>query len=407
MFQSNQVSTMNSKILGGILLICGTSIGTGILGIPSDTAESGFGFSLVLFILCWLFSTLAALYYMEVHLWQKSPNSNLLSITKYFFGPKAKILVWIVYLALLYSLMCTYLLAGSSWIIQSVHVVAHIQLGEIPGMLFFISLIGLFIFFGIRVVDHVNRWMLVGLAFSFVMILAITLPSIHPELLLQSAQNLWSLPKALPLLITAFGYSIIVPSLSTYFDRNPSMLQKTIIIGSLITLLIYILWEVAALGTIPLMGHYGLRAIAHSLDNGTGVANALIHITQSRFITYAITIFALFAVITSFLGVSMALFHALADGMQLETKGLSGGLLLVHTYIPPVIFLELIPSGFNQILSWAGVLVAFLMGVLPVLMVFKGRYVLQQKGYRVPGGPLLLSLVLLFFIAVMLAEFLG
>jgi tyrosine-specific transport protein len=395
---------MNSKTWGGILLICGTSVGAGILGIPSDTAENGFGVSMLLFLLCWLFSTISALYYMEVHLWQPSPTANLLSITHYFFGSKFKAFVWLVYLALLYSLMCTYLLAGSSWIIQSVHFVTHISLSELSGMLGFIGLIGLFIFFGIRAVDHVNRWISVGLAVSYVCILAITMPTLHPHLLQQLPQNVWAIPHALPLLITAFGYSIIIPSLSTYFERNAALLQKAVLIGSVITLFIYILWEIATLGNIPLLGPHGLRAIANSLDNGTAVASALIYITQNPYLATILTLFALFAVITSFLGVSMALYHTLADGLQMQTTGLHGALLLCLTYFPPMIFLWLIPTGFNQILSWAGALVAFLMGILPVVMVIKGRYFFKHTGYRVAGGIGLLLCVLLFFIAVMIAE---
>ncbi|MCX7090958.1 MAG: hypothetical protein NTU48_05865 [Legionellales bacterium] len=395
---------MNSKIVGGILLICGTSIGTGILGIPSDTGEAGFSWSIILFILCWGFSTIAALYYLEIHLWQKSPTANLLSITQFFFGKKTKNLVWIVYLALLYSLMCTYLLAGSSWIIQSVDYFWHISLHQMVGMVGFIGLIGLFIFFGIHVVDHVNRAMSIGLALTYILILCITLPTVDSHLLTQPAQNVWQLPQAIPLLITAFGYSIIVPSLSTYFERKSDILQKTILLGSIVTLFIYILWEIATLGNIPLFGASGLRVIAHGLDNGTGVANALVHISHNAYLSYIITAFALFAVITSFLGVSMALYHALADGLQMESKGLSGAFLLCLTYIPPMLFLKCIPTGFNQILGWAGMLVALLMGVLPMLMIFKGRHHLKLKGYRVPGGNVLAGLVLMFFVGVVLAE---
>ena len=395
---------MNSKMIGGILLICGTSVGTGILGIPSDTGEAGFGWSLVLFFLCWIFSTLAALYYLEVHLWQKSLTANLLSITQFFFGDKVKKLVWIVYLALLYSLMCTYLLAGSSWVLQSASYLWHINLAPMVGIFTFIALIGLFIFFGIRMVDHVNRAMSIGLALCYILILSITLPTVDSTLLAQPAQHLLKIPHAIPLLITAFGYSIIVPSLSLYFERNSHDLQKTIIWGSVVTLVIYLLWEIATLGNIPLSGIHGLRAIAHSMDNGTGVANALIHISQNSYLTSVLTLFALFAVITSFLGVSMALYHTLADGLELETQGLSGALLLSLTYIPPIIFLKLIPTGFNQILSWAGMLLAFLMGVLPMLMIFKGRYKLGLKGYCVPGGFWLAALVWVFFFGVIAVE---
>lgn len=395
---------MNSKMIGGILLICGTSVGTGILGIPSDTGEAGFGWSMILFVLCWVFSTLAALYYLEIHLWQKNPSSNLLSMTQSFFGPKIKKVVWVVYLALLYSLMCTYLLAGSSWILQSATYMWQINMQPTVGMLLFITLIGLFIFFGIRVVDHVNRAMSIGLALTYILILWITLPTVDVKLLAQPAQSIAQLPQAIPLLITAFGYSIIVPSLSIYFERDSKILQKTILWGSLVTLVIYVLWELATLGNIPLYGSHGLREIAHSLDNGTGVANALIHITRNSHLTYIITLFAMFAVITSFLGVSMALFHTLADGLDMEVKGIPGVILLGLTYLPPILFLKLIPTGFNQILSWAGMLLAFLMGVLPMLMIFKGRYQLKYKGYKVLGGRFLAVLVIVFFGAVMIVE---
>ena len=41
---------MNSKVLGGILLIVGTSIGGGMLALPLATAEGGFIGALVLLI---------------------------------------------------------------------------------------------------------------------------------------------------------------------------------------------------------------------------------------------------------------------------------------------------------------------------------------------------------------------
>jgi tyrosine-specific transport protein len=395
---------MKSKMLGGIFLVCGTSIGTGILGVPSITAESGFGYSMILFALCWVFSTLAALYYMEAHLWQSTPAANLLSMTHFFFGPKAKVAVWVIYLSLLYSLMCTYLLAGSSWISESALRVAHIPIGSVTSMLMFIGLIGLFVFFGIRAVDRVNRLMSIGLGVCLMVILWMTLPTVSQSILQDKSAQLAAMPRALPLLITAFGYSIIVPSLSVYFKKQAHALQKTILIGSLITWLIYALWELATLGNIPLLGSHGLRVIAHSKDNGTEVANALIYFSHHAQLSMVLTLFAVFAVITSFLGVSMALYHALVDGLNLESKGVSGLTALFLTYIPPMVFLLVFPTGFSQILSWAGVLVALLMGLLPTAMVWKGRYQDGLSGYQVVGGKPLLIGVAVFFVGVILAE---
>lgn len=397
---------MKSKMLGGIFLICGTSIGTGILGVPSITAASGFVNSMVLFFICWLFSTLAALYYMEAHLWQASPNSNLLSMAESFFGSTVKSMVWVIYLGLLYSLMCTYLLAGSSWIAEALSMFTSIKLGQMMGMTLFILLIGLFIFFGIRAVDRVNRFMSLGLALSFIIILGLILPTVTVPYLLDKSNHLSAMPSALPLLITAFGYSIIVPSLDAYFDKQAKLLQKAIIIGSLLTLLIYIFWQIGTYGNIPLFGDHGLHEIAKSQDNGTEVANALIYFSKNPRLSIFLTIFAIFAVITSFLGVSMALYHALADGLKVEPRGVRGFLVLLLTYIPPMIFLLVFPTGFSQILSWAGALVALLMGLLPVAMVWKGRYINHFSGYRVYGGKALLLIVGVFFVGVVVAELL-
>ena len=397
---------MKSKFIGGVFLICGTSIGTGILGVPSITAESGFVHSLILFLTCWLFSTLAALYYMEAHLWQQNAQSNLLSMSEHFFGKIAKFGVWLVYLGLLYSLMCTYLLAGSSWIIEALAMYTSIHLNHVLGMVVFVLMIGLFIFFGIRAVDRVNRVMSFGLAMSFVLILAFILPTAQATVLFEKVGRWSTMPSALPLLITAFGYSIIVPSLDAYFDKKAHLLQKAIIWGSLLTLSVYILWELGTFGHIPSLGEHSLSAIAQSKDNGTEVANALIYFAKNSYLSALLTCFAVFAVITSFLGVSMALYHALADGLKMDCHGSSGLLLLLMTYIPPMLFLLFFPTGFSQILSFAGGLVSLLMGVLPVMMVWRGRYNCQHTGYRVLGGKAVLLVTGLFFVFVIIAELL-
>ncbi len=395
---------MRSKIWGGIFLVCGTSIGTGILAIPAVTAEVGFVYSLLLLAGCWMFTTISALYFLEAHCWQADAGSNMLSMTEHFFGRSVKSLIWIIYLALLYSLMCTYLLAGSSWLSEAYFKIFQVHLAQLPAMGLFVALIGLFICFGIRIVDKVNRWMSLGLAVSLLIILALTLPSVSHQVLFDKLNQIQCIPAALPLLITAFGYSVIVPSLNQYFHKEVSALQFTILLGSFITLITYGVWEWATLGNIPLNGAHGLRAIAHHADNGTEVANALVYFTHKAYLASVLLVFAIFAVITSFLGVSMALYHALIDGVTIQSRRVLGAVCLVLTYLPPALFLLIIPTGFSEILSWAGSLVALLLGILPAAMVWKGRYYTQLTGYRVWGGKPLLLVVMVFFVMVIAAE---
>ena len=48
--------------------------------------------------------------------------------------------------------------------------------------------------------------------------------------------------------------------------------------------------------------------------------------------------FSIFAIVTSFLGVSLSLMHFLADGLKLKEAGKGKALLLLLTFIPPLLF---------------------------------------------------------------------
>ena len=86
---------MDSKLIGGILLIVGTSIGGGMLALPIATSYLGFYGSLLLFVGCWLVMTSAALLLLEVNLWLPE-NSNLISMAKATIGQSGQIVAWLV-----------------------------------------------------------------------------------------------------------------------------------------------------------------------------------------------------------------------------------------------------------------------------------------------------------------------
>jgi tyrosine-specific transport protein len=135
-------------------------------------------------------------------------------------------------------------------------------------------------------------------------------------------------------------------------------------------------------------------------DDGTGVAIALEQIVGSSWITQSSRWFAIFAILTSLLGVSLALMHFLAEAVKGFTKKKPPQFwLVVITYLPPMLIVWFYPSGFSQILSFAGVFVAVLLGILPAMMVWHSRYSKQgiQSGYRVFGGKTLLICVMVFF----------
>jgi tyrosine-specific transport protein len=198
---------------------------------------------------------------------------------------------------------------------------------------------------------------------------------------------------------TSFGFHIIIPSLTTYLNRNVRQLKQVILIGSLIPLIVYIVWNFLTLGVIPVEGQNGLM---EGYKQGANGAHLLTLALNNPLISLVARSFSIFAIVTSFLGVSLSLMHFLADGLKLKEAGKGKALLLLLTFIPPLLFTLFYPRAFLAALEYAGAFgVILLLGVLPILMVWKGRAVHQEgSSFTTWGGKGALALGLCFSLAV-------
>lgn len=392
------------KVFGGILLASGTAIGAGMLALPLSTANSGFIPSGFAFLVCWFFMTISALLLLEVNL-RFSGDKDLISMTHLTFGIFGKTIAWIVYLLFLYTLIVAYLTGSSAWVLKTLE---KFDLNVSPNvvMMSLIFIFGLIVFYGTVVVEHMNRYLMYGLILTYVMLIVSASPSV--EMAKLSQIDLTHLPPTLPLIITAFGFAPIIPSLTQYLNRDVLALRYVVVLGGLIPLVIYLLWEWVALGIIPLSGANSFETLIQHHDDGTGVAVALEHITGNAWITQSSRWFTLFAIFTSLLGVSLALFHFLADGLGIQKKtGLHRLFLLGCIYTPPLLVVLFYPSAFSHVLSLAGILAALLFGIFPALMVWCTRYSRDKKferGYQVFGGKLMLMTVIIFFCYIVYVE---
>ncbi len=385
------------KILGGILLVSGTAIGAGMLALPVSTAHNGFIPSALSFFICWVFITLAALLLLEINLGFPG-EKDLISMVSATLGVPGKATAWVAYLLLLYSLIAAYLTGSSVWLVKMFQM-WHINLPFQSSVFILLILFGIIISYGMFIVEYINRYLMLGLVVSYLLVIVFAIPSVDINKI--EVANYQGLSSSFSLIITSFGFSIILPSLTNYLQRDPRALKIVVIAGGLIPLGVYLLWEWVALGIIPLSGSEGLLNLAAQHNDGTGVAVALERIIGNPWITHASRWFAIFAILTSLLGVSLALFHFLADGLKLKPVGSRKLALLFLTFLPPWLFVLLFPAGFGRILSFAGIFVAVLLGIMPAIMVWRYRYAhkgLQSRSvYQVEGGKGVLLAVILFF----------
>lgn len=385
---------------GAVLLIVGTSVGAAVLALPIATAQLGFIGTALTYLVCWFFMTIGALCVLEANL-SAGFGANMVSMSERLLGKPGKWATWITYLVLLYALTASYLTGASSWIIQglgyfnlslSTHMAAFIATVIVMGI----------IFCGTVFTDMINRVLMFGLLGVFVMLCTITAPHIEPSLLISHVQMQLA---PLPLIITAFGYAIIVPTLANYLQGQHKQLYRVILCGSSIPLIMYLLWELIILGTLPLLGEVSLTTIAQSGDPVTALPNQLHLKFQLPYLTLGMRYFSVFALFTSILGVCLSLFDFLADGLHLKKDSRGKLLLSFLTFLPPICFVYFFPQGFTFALSFAGIFVSILLGILPALMVWRLMNNPTEKpalGWVAHKG--LLSLTILFFIGVIVVE---
>jgi tyrosine-specific transport protein len=354
-----------NRFIGGILLVSGTSIGAGMLALPVISSFAGFLPSLGLLGFCWLFLFFTSLLLLDVNLAFKG-EVNLITMAARTLGPFGKVVCWITYLLLLYSLTAAYIAGSSPLFLQAVTWLTGYAPPSYMGPFILLLFFGFFVYLGTRSVDLLNRIFMFGLIFCYALLVAFLPPHLQFNLLEHvDNQAIWI---ALPIVITSFGFHIIIPTLSTYLDHNVKKLRLTLLIGSLVPFFVYALWEFLILGTVPLKGEAGLIA---AWQNGQTAVVSLSHILQNSWITTAANSFSFFAIMTSFLGVSLSLTDFLTDGLHMKRFSLGREFASLLTFIPPLIFVLVYPKGFIVALQFAGIFVVILLCIFPALMALK------------------------------------
>lgn len=377
---------MNLKLWGGIFLVIGTSIGAGILALPIANAVVGFWWSSFLMVLCWCAMTFSALLLLEVNLWLPE-GSNLITMAGATLGRWGQIVAWFAMLLLLYALLAGYI-AGGTDVLGSLIKVLPLSWPYSVNAIVFTTVLGAVVYFGTRSIDYVNRGFMSVKLMAFALLLSFILPHIQMKhLQIQTPLVLSALLAPLTVIITSFGYGVIIPSLRTYFKSDLNQLRRVIIIGSLIPLVCYFLWDLVIMSVIPLHSDMGLLHMLHSGHPTSELVQALDQQLQSNRITSVSRLFTSISMVTSFLGVALALSDFLADGFHLKKTGMGRLKIDTLTFLPPLLIVLFYPGIFIKALSYAGILCGVLLMFLPCLMAWRGRYIHKlATGWRVKGG---------------------
>lgn len=376
-----------------LFLVAGCCIGGGMLAMPVATGVNGFWPSLAIMAVCWFAMTASALLLVEVGLWMEEGVHVITMVTR-ILGRWGKVVSWLVYLFICYASLVAYTAGAGAQLTEWWNLATAMPLDNMWGTLVFLILALSIIYFGSHFVGQANTALFIIMIAAYVALVGMGIDEMHPSFLSYSSwKGAWSV---VPLLLTAFSFQTMAPSLIPLLKSDIKALRWAIVGGTCVTFLVYVIWEVLILSIVPVEGEHGLR---EALKQGVPATLFLRQHVVGWWVVGIAEFFALFAIATSFLAIGLGLWDFLADGLGLKKEGKQQMFLFLLIAVPVAVCATQFERVFYTALEATGAFGdTIINGMIPVLMVWVGRYRLGYRGaWSVPGGKWLLALIFSLF----------
>lgn len=394
--------TNTPSVFSGAMIIAGTAIGAGMLANPTATAGVWFGWSLLVFFYTWVCMTATGLMIVETST-HYPPSANLSTMTQDLLGKAWNWFNGLSMAFVLYILLYAYITSGGGLTAQHLSSLMGSEISTRTGSLVLTGLFGLFVWLSTQAVARVSSVLMIGMIVSFFVSVIGLMGTVDTQVLFDSnaPQGTSYLPYiwvALSTILVSFGYQVGVPSMVKYFDGDSKKVAKTVIVGTVLALIFYLLWQVVV------QGNLARNDFAPVIAADGDVATLLGTIGKSGFIGTMLSAFAYMALTSSFLGVALGLFDFLVDvfGFGHDKNARTKAVALV--FIPPLVMSLIAPFGFVTAIAFAGLALTIWAVIVPALNVRASRLKYGIKGYKAFGGQFMVYFVLAFGVINILAQ---
>ncbi|CDT32315.1 Putative tyrosine-specific transport protein [Vibrio coralliirubri] len=389
---------MNMKLFGSSLILSGTALGAGMLAIPMVLAQFGFMISSVLMLLIFIGTTYSALLLAEACTKTKD-NSGMSSVAYLTLGSKGKHFINALFYLLLVCMLIAYIL-GVGDIIHKLLLDVGVDVSASVAYTIFSLLMGAIVVSGKSYIDKLNRGLFILMVVMLFIVIASLFSNIRLDYLTQTSQYTANdVVQYSAVIFTSFASMVVIPSLVIYNrEATQKQIRNMILLGSVIPLICYLTWLFAIIGNLGTDAISQFHNISELISAFSG---------QSAWLKVVIALFSALALVTSFLGVSMALYDQNKDAVT-NNKALAYAL----TFILPLVLAELFASQFVSMLDYAGMVLVFLAIWGPLAMVVKVRRPdfphLQTEGsYTAAGGDTALMATFGFGALIFVSWFMG
>ncbi len=383
-----QTKTKARSWLSASLLVAGACIGGGMLAMPIQTAEAGFFPSFLMMGLCWVFMTFTGLLLVEATLWMKD-KAHFSSLAITFLGKWGKTLCLIVYLFMNYASLVAYTAGGAALLNEWTANLFGFSLGYAGGCFAFTAIFGAVVYCGSMFIGKINALLVAAMIFAYFNLVGSGLGNIQTDYLTPRSPW-WYGVASVPIILAAFSYQMIVPSICSYLEYNVKALKKAVVVGTLIPFVVYGIWLLLIHGLIPYEGEGGLQ---EAFISGSATTDPLKRQFSGLFLKVMADSFAFCALVTSYLSLSLGLFDFIRDVLRGMKIYITQHTITLLSIIPSLFLAILYPRALLECLDISGGFGdALLSGLIPVAIVWIGRYSKRfvqdrmESEYTSPGG---------------------
>lgn len=348
--------------LAAVATLVGATVGAGVLGIPYVVSQSGFWTGMAVIVALGIATLILNLYMGEVVL-RTEGNHQISGYAEKYTGKPGKLLAGAFMIFGIYGALVAYMIGIGN--------AASAALGgnHILYSLAFLAIGSLVVIRGIKSL---------GLAELLITSLMVAVVMLIP---LFSASNLqitnlhgWDTQKLMVpfgVVLFAFMGSAAIPEMREELGRNRKQLRKAIIIGTLIPLVIYILFAAVVVG---LVGD-GFS----SLKEDERIATIALKLFVQPEIALLANLFAVITMTTSF----MALAYALRGTLQYDFKANKKAAIAATLLVPLAIFLiDALAADITSFIGILGTVGAVTGGVTGILIVAMHWKAAKSKGRK-------------------------
>lgn len=381
---------MNQNKLGGACIIAGTAIGAGMLGLPMAIGGLGFSVGSLALFLVWIVAMYSGLLMLEVNL-EVGRGAHLNVMSRTVLGKPGQIITSISVLFLLYCLLVAYitgmggLIAGNTGLSQPV------------ACTIFAVVSAVVLYAGTSAILPINS--LLFMVMIGAMLLSFTSLGSQVDLknLALGSPSQYGFLLAIPVLFTSFGFHTSIPSVVSIVGNDKKALVRIIVFGSTLPLFCYLVWFMVCVGGVAPDSLSGLK----NVDDLIAILGHNV-----SWINTVLSLFALTALLTSFIGVSLSLFDFVAETFHRKNDGMGRAGTSAMIFGPTLAASLLAPDGFIRALSHAGAALSVIAILLPCVMAWKMRAKGRDRAFRAFGGRPALVLSFLCGLLIITANYL-